>query len=218
MGRIERFPPNSAGRDFVAGDIHGQFHLLEQKLDGFSFDAGRDRLFCVGDLIDRGQDSQAVAQWLEKPWVHCARGNHEQMALDAQSDRDARFTWMLNGGEWWDDTPAPARRKLLSLLSALPIAIVIEMPRFPIGIVHADVPADMCWSDFLEKVEQGDPNAINTALWSRRRVYNRINTGVPGVSEIYCGHTIVGVPLTLGNVHFIDTGAYTTGILTVIRL
>ncbi len=218
MGRIERFSPNTIGRDFVAGDVHGQFHLLSEQLDRFAFDSRNDRLFCVGDLIDRGRDSQAAVRWLEYSWFHCVRGNHEQMALDAQSDSNVRFTWMLNGGEWWDDTPSPIRRKLLSLLDALPIAIVIETAHAPVGIVHADLPPETRWSDFLDQVERGDRNAINTALWSRRRVYNRNNTGVPGAAEIYCGHTIVDVPLTLGNVHFIDTGAYTTGRLTVVRL
>ncbi len=218
MGRIERFSANDIGRDFVVGDIHGQFHLLERQLARLAFDSRRDRLFCVGDIIDRGRDSGAAVQWLEFPWFHCVRGNHEHMALEAQSDNDARFTWMLNGGEWWNDAPPPTRQRLLSLLDTLPVVIVIEAPRANIGIVHADVPPGMRWSDFLQRVERGDRQAIGTALWSRRRVYSRNNTGVSGIATVYCGHTIVDVPLILGNVHFIDTGAYTTDVLTVVRL
>jgi len=48
---------NKKGRDFVCGDIHGCFDQLEEKLSQVNFDKSTDRLFCVGDLIDRGHDA-----------------------------------------------------------------------------------------------------------------------------------------------------------------
>jgi serine/threonine protein phosphatase 1 len=35
---------------------------------------------------------------------------------------------------------------------------------------------------------------------------------------VVCGHTPVKTPVRLGNVHYIDTGAYFTGNLTLIEL
>ena len=63
-GAARAFARNERGRDFVVGDIHGMFSALENFLEELSFDPGRDRLFSVGDLIDRGPESDPVLQWL----------------------------------------------------------------------------------------------------------------------------------------------------------
>jgi len=47
------FGENREGRDFVVGDIHGMFGHLRMLLKQVSFDAEVDRLFSVGDLVDR---------------------------------------------------------------------------------------------------------------------------------------------------------------------
>lgn len=43
---------NHIGRNFIERDIHGRLYALLQLLEKVSFDADRDRLFCVGDMID----------------------------------------------------------------------------------------------------------------------------------------------------------------------
>ncbi|MCA4078770.1 metallophosphoesterase, partial [Pseudomonas kurunegalensis] len=58
--RIKRFAANRAGRDFAVGDIHGHFTRLQAALDSAGFDPAIDRLFSVGDLVDRGPDSLAA--------------------------------------------------------------------------------------------------------------------------------------------------------------
>ena len=65
MNRIPRIDPNPAGRDFVAGDVHGEFPTLERLLDQVGFETSRDRLFALGDLVDRGPDSAAALDWIE---------------------------------------------------------------------------------------------------------------------------------------------------------
>ena len=52
--QIQRFPKNESGRDFVIGDLHGMTEFLFKLLDYVCFDPAKDRLFSVGDLIDRG--------------------------------------------------------------------------------------------------------------------------------------------------------------------
>src|SRR3546814_4769251 len=83
--RTRSFPPNKKGRDFVVGDIHGHFKLLTAALNNLDFNPELDRIFSVGDLIDRGPDSIDILKWLEKPWFHAVRGNHEQMLIDCIS-------------------------------------------------------------------------------------------------------------------------------------
>lgn len=54
---------NRRGRDIAVGDVHGHFQRLQQALDAVGFDPAIDRLFSVGDLVDRGPDSeQALTQ------------------------------------------------------------------------------------------------------------------------------------------------------------
>lgn len=218
MAPVQRFEPNPCGRDWVVGDIHGQFRLLEGALDRIGFDAARDRLFSVGDLIDRGEDSAAALEWLRRDRFHAVRGNHEQMALDARSDPEAAQVWRLNGGEWWDAVTPAVRSQLLQLFETLPIAIEVATSAGAVGIVHADLPEGVEWPRFLERLERYDCSATETALWSRRRVHHRREAEVKGAVAVYCGHTVVGAPLRLGNVHFIDTGAYATGRLTLVPL
>ena len=80
---FRRFARNAAGRDFVVGDIHGMFPALRELLARAGFDEECDRLFSVGDLIDRGPRSREALEWLAQPWFHAVRGNHEQLLLDS---------------------------------------------------------------------------------------------------------------------------------------
>ena len=51
------FVLNESGRDFVVGDVHGCFRTLEHALGALTFDPNLDRLFGVGDLVNRGPHS-----------------------------------------------------------------------------------------------------------------------------------------------------------------
>ena len=77
VDRVKHFALNTAGRDFVVGDIHDCFSELQAKLDNLDFDEDVDRLFSVGDLIDRGAESRRSLEWLDKPWFHAVRGTRE---------------------------------------------------------------------------------------------------------------------------------------------
>ena len=57
---VQSFEENRQGRDFVVGDVHGEFGVLENALEQIQFDFQVDRLFCVGDLIDRGPQTCSV--------------------------------------------------------------------------------------------------------------------------------------------------------------
>ena len=82
---LHHFDINELGRDFVVGDLHGCIDHFERLLDQIEFDAEKDRMFSVGDLVDRGPDSMACLRLLKEPWFHAVLGNHEDMMLDAVS-------------------------------------------------------------------------------------------------------------------------------------
>lgn len=216
---IRKFARNTSGRDYVVGDIHGEFVLLEKALDECGFDGRRDRLFSVGDLIDRGRDSPASLAWLAKPWFHAILGNHEAMALDAVDDPDTFFWWTrVNGGQWWLEQDEELRRRMLEALAALPLAIEVETSTGPVGLVHADVPVGVAWDRFMDRLASGEARAREVALWGRSRARGSAGGEVEGVARIYCGHTPVDSPRVADNVYFIDTGACYGRYLTVLPL
>ena len=208
---VKRYSHNTTGRDFVVGDIHGCFELFHSALERVHFNPVTDRCFSVGDLIDRGPDSKAALSWLAKPWFHACLGNHEEMLLSATNDRGTRSTWIaFMGGEWWVHTDVAVQTQFREVIERLPLALEVETAHGFVGIVHADVPEDMSWPHFTAALQARDTSACGTALWGRRRAHGIVNTSVSGVDHVICGHTISAdrKPHTVGNVHFIDTGAF----------
>ena len=202
-----RFARNPAGRDYVVGDIHGMFPALRVLLAKVEFDEERDRLFSVGDLVDRGPRSREALEWLEKPWFHAVRGNHEQFLLDSDHP-PTRDIWIgYNGGGWWLECGPAEREAFREACAALPIAIEIDTTGGKVGVVHADAPRSNSWTDFLSRLEARDERAIEHALWSRERVAEGAPGLVSGVDLVLCGHTPTTRVVTAGNVRFIDTGA-----------
>ncbi len=67
------------GRVFAIGDIQGCFDAMRRALDEAGFDAARDELWCVGDLVNRGPDSLGVLRFLRDlgDRCHAVLGNHD---------------------------------------------------------------------------------------------------------------------------------------------
>jgi serine/threonine protein phosphatase 1 len=89
-------------RQFAISDIHGHLKTFEALLKSIDFTT-HDELFLLGDFIDRGPDSKGVIDHVEElkvtgHQVHCLRGNHEQMAVDAEYGNDSWRMWLGNGG------------------------------------------------------------------------------------------------------------------------
>lgn len=207
-------PANTKGRDFVVGDIHGIFDVLEDALKAVNFDPARDRLISVGDLIDRGALSHKAIDYLAKPWFHAICGNHEQMFLycmrNGTLDTDTVNKNLKNGFGWMLKQTPQQLQALKTAFEQLPVAIQIESesgkPEDRIGFVHADVPEYMSWPQFVRELENDNQKVAQIAMWSRRRIEGRDHSGVDGIARIFLGHTPQFGAQQLGNCFFIDTG------------
>ena len=206
---IQRFAINNTGRDFVVGDIHGCFSYLEIILETLDFDTNRDRLFSVGDLVDRGPESARALEFLAHPWFHAIRGNHEMFLLETDfQDPRAVALWRANGGSWWFEQPPALKEQIRAAVVKLPYVIEVETNRGIVGIVHADVPRYFNWTAFIDEVETGTSEVLDIAVWSRLRAEGRWPHGVEGVYRVFIGHTPHwGEIFRVGNVFCIDTGA-----------
>lgn len=215
---IDHYEKNADGRDFVVGDIHGCFTRLGNELSAIGFDEKVDRLFSVGDLVDRGSESEESLNWLSKPWFHPVRGNHEQMAIDAADGLYDAGNYISNGGAWFLALTTAERRLFADAFLALPIAIEVETPSGLVGIIHADCPVSD-WAELIDAINFDKSGAVvQMCIWSRNRINRNITTNIDSVSMVVVGHTPVTTKKYLGNVVYIDTGAVFGSDITIIHI
>ena len=89
-------------RIFVIGDIHGCCNTFKKLLAELAIQKS-DEIYCIGDYVDRGNDSKGVIDLIinlriKGYQIHTLRGNHEQMMLDSTIDEERLFHWLQNGG------------------------------------------------------------------------------------------------------------------------
>jgi serine/threonine protein phosphatase 1 len=202
---------NGFGRDFAVGDVHGSFDALERALDHIGFDRVVDRLFIMGDLVDRGMQSHEVTTWLDHAWVFALFGNHELFTVwGATGNLHPDIDHIKYGGAWLYDLPAEEQFRIAARLITLPLIIEVATAAGPVGLVHADCPFDD-WaamrSTHWSELDERDP-LVNTCLWSIERYKRRYGGVVRNIRAVVHGHMTVPSVETLGNVYYIDTGGW----------
>lgn len=196
---------NTLGRTIAVGDIHGMYNLLMKNLRRINFDFKKDRLICVGDLVDRGEHSLKCANLIDEDWFYCVRGNHEQIQIDDISGCMSR--------DWFRWLSVDEQKEVQNKFRMLPFAIETVVNDKLIGIVHADTYDD--WDDV--KLALTDHNAAvnirkfeEVAMWSRARAKSKetVHKYVKNIDYVIIGHTMMPDGMTVkGNCYFIDTGA-----------
>jgi len=217
------FDPNMKGRDLVVGDIHGCFELLKNALDRIDFDPEKDRLFGVGDLVDRGPDSIQALEWLKKPWFTSVIGNHDLSLILKRLKVDIADTYLsemiLDEDRWAQNCSVETRCKLIDQLESLPIAITLQSTSGYVGLVHAQLPwRYRRWCEFTKSIDdKALPIAdFCAALCGRHFVLHHSpsrveeNYRVLDLEALIHGH---GIPqtrrcFTISNRFFIETGAF----------
>jgi len=64
--------------DWVIGDVHGCWETLQRLLERIRWDPERDRLWLIGDLVNRGPRSLEVLRWaMRQPRLDAILGNHD---------------------------------------------------------------------------------------------------------------------------------------------
>lgn len=223
---IQHFGPNeTGGRDLIVGDIHGYFTEMSAALFAVGFVPGKDRLFSVGDLVDRGPESEQAVQWLAKPWFHAAMGNHEQAAIAwAEGKIDMHHYIAGFGGGWNVQRTAAECQAFAEVCRKLPIAIELETERGLVLIVHACCPLTS-WARVrheLENATEAGPFSradalANVILWKHAKGQETWLDGpVDDVRAVVVGHTEKERLTQWDNTVFIDTGGWNGGHFTIL--
>jgi len=136
---------------YVIGDVQGCLEPLKRLLDRVAFDRGRDALWLVGDLVNRGPDSLGVLRWARDMGVVAVLGNHDTYLL-------ARAAGM----------PPKKRDTLAALLAAPDAADLVDWVRHR-PLVHRDGAQVMVHAGFLPAWTLDDACAWSARIEARFR-------------------------------------------------
>lgn len=239
---FKALPLNTRGTDFFVGDIHGHYRRLAQALEEVGFCPSHDRLICTGDLVDRGEESDVASDWLEQPFFHSVRGNHEGLYLTWRlkaRDRQEQEAfeeemYFRNGGRWVQNTPETEHKRLEQYLEKLPYFLAVpSADGRTVGVVHAELPDGITWPSLLTAFPA--ESLLETMLWGRDRLKYAIrkergldlgelsapedHNTIAGLDALVCGHAVVPDPYRLGNILYVDTAGWKKkGHFSVVRL
>lgn len=216
---LRAFDINPNGRDFIIGDLHGCIDEFETLLKRLKLDFQKDRMFSVGDLVDRGPGSMACLRLLREPWFFAVKGNHEDMMLRAVASnlQVGADIWAWNGGDWgverFEDGD-PEFFELMELVDACPFAFTIRSRELGlVGISHAEPPSR--WSAPIIEDE------VKNVIWRREKIHARERgVAAEGVQFSVHGHSIVERVTFREDfkAFWIDLGCYAFGRLCALQI
>lgn len=212
---VHRFvSQNPIGVDWLCGDLHGQYDALQPALSGVRFRPDRDRLFLLGNIIDRGPKSKELLSWvLSTDSVHSVMGNHELMFVASSFNTQYRDKHRAIGGEWVDQINFFEYKKLTTqCIQQMPLTITLACENGSLGLVHAQSPADN-WQDVQQALPSNRFAIDCTWPWNRAQGLDQTITGVTAIVSGQIGTTEV---VQKGNQVWIDT-LEQTGSITLVK-
>ena len=219
---------------YAVGDVHGRLDLFRKIESQIAADrAGEKLIVLLGDVVDRGPDSAGMIDHLlasPPPGIRrvCLLGNHEEMALRFLQDPDPQADWLAYGGAEMLASYGVARDlgAIRSLSrKALAMRLVAHVPEDHLHFL-ANLPAFMrAGANFFCHAGVDPTLALSaqmrrTLLWSRR-ILDDATAPPPDLPEgglVVQGHVPVAAPLQKAWRVNVDTGAFSTGRLTAVRL
>ena len=169
---------------WAVGDIHGYREEFETLLGKLELTEG-DMVICVGDLIDRGPDSQGVLSIVsESDRIFSIKGNHELLMSSALGENPQREDFWVDrvGGRATLDSMGSREqekrenaRLWLNYTDRLPTEVILNRFRLAHSGYRADIPLD----------EQTDDDRLKS-----REVF-RATKPLDPLRQIIAGHTPV---------------------------
>ena len=164
---------------YVCSDLHGNYNFYKAITRELK---ENDRLYVLGDVIDRGKDGikilQDVIKRKEKGQVEFLVGNHELMMVQSLflNNEKVRNDWLIdgNGGketlEEFNKLDVNEQNKMKEFLLNSYVYKNIKINNKPVHLVHAKSIQDKEENNektLGEMIKEGNENKIHEALWSR---------------------------------------------------
>lgn len=206
----------------VVGDIHGRADLLRDLLEKIDQIAPEATRVFVGDYIDRGPDSRGVLDIMieeVEAGSFCLMGNHEAMCLEFLSQEYTNgFHWLRHGGlatlasfgiEVSRDASfgeiAEAKMRFSERVGEATITWLKNRPLYwksgNLWVCHAG-------PDPSEPISTQDEEHF---LWGHERFLRDARNDGQWVAH---GHWVTDEPTVASSRISVDTGAWSTGVLT----
>lgn len=166
----------------VIGDVHGCYFTLKQLVDKIKNNYPNIKIFCVGDLVDRGNHSFEVIEYVIANKIYYTLGNHDYMFYSNMRDPFSLMakSWNYNGAE---TTLSSYKDKLDKMDEHLDV--IINAPLFynldDCFISHAGIsksikdklPQNFLSNDSqLDKILRDDLFNQNSIIWARGELLN----------------------------------------------
>ena len=166
----------------IVGDVHGEIEAFRALLGrlGYAEDGSHPRqrqLVFAGDLTDRGPDSPAVVErvqrLVEAGRAYCVLGNHDLNILLGQRKHDNHWffgePWALDGAD--ESTPAVLaddriRERVLAFFRSLPLAL----ERKGLRVVHA------CWDTRMVDLTRRANDVVELYETHRQQIDDRLRS------------------------------------------
>ncbi|MDR3609884.1 MAG: metallophosphoesterase [Ignavibacteriaceae bacterium] len=198
----------------VIGDIHGCFYTLKDLVDKIRSTYPQAAIYCVGDLVDRGNFSLETIDFIRNQGIIATSGNHDLMFYYSLTDPDNEIgkCWVFNGCETTMASYSNQQDKVaehLNYVANLPLYINLE----DCFISHAGV--STFFNDDLSPYPLSDEIKFHDLIKTNINrehgiIWNREHLMDLGKLQIV-GHTRQNNVnhLKSNNVAYVDTSVYT---------
>lgn len=218
-------------RLYAIGDVHGRLDLLTEMHAQIAHEIERDRpddwrIIHVGDYVDRGPESRGVISLLRRLVRDDRRfvalgGNHDFGMLDFLGTPSPQTLFATHGGRETAmsygvaadfSSGFAARATAHALLAAIPETHLAFLSGLPRSVMYGDF--FFCHAGIRPGVPLAEQNPEDL-IWIRDKF---LKWPHPHEKVIVHGHTPQSEPEIMPNRVNVDTGAWTSGVLTAIAI
>ena len=161
-----------------------------------------------GILVNRGPHSIEAVDWLEHRFEAVTLGNHDREEL--RWLEATRRQSNARPEDWIRALKRSDYPRWLAALRQMPLALTIDTPHGPVGVVHAE-PPDLDWTRATALLEAGADSDIDNALLgfeeSTPNLDQTRKQPVEGLRALVSGHFVVETVQITANRWNLDTGA-----------
>lgn len=166
----------------VIGDVHGCYYTLQNLVDKIRSKYPLIKISCVGDLVDRGNYSAEVIEYIKNENIQFVKGNHDMMFYSFYRDPSSLMAknWMQNGALNTLDSYEQHQDKLeehLDLISTAPLFFDTEdcfISHAGISIFYKKYLKENFLDDYesLNKLFFSDLFENHSIIWCRKSLMN----------------------------------------------